>query len=284
MGILNRKNKKKEFTAIADRKKKSPFETGKGGTIEELRAENQKAEKMRLRGDAADLRLNLISGAAEALCEGRPENIQTLLAERDTFKLKYTQIRNAFYRLAEEKEGGSTVNKIDLALEKVPAQEKQDILNQTLCAVVDYAYEDKDEALIAALLKAGADANAEFDGQPGRILATAISNSFPTAIIKLMYDSGAPFEDALFRISTRPYWDAENRRESAITKLKAYREVICGAAAAEADDKTQKMIRELQEQVADLTTEVRALREGRPAAAATQKKPGPGGYKHLSME
>ncbi len=231
----------------------TPFDIGKNGTVEALYAANQTADDVN--------RIELRKGARAAFLEGRPENLQTILSNHTAFGMKYVNVRNMFYLLIDGQNDPATV--LSLTLDKTPAPEKQALLNETLYAVVNGAYDNKDSALIAALLGAGANANAEFTGSPGRILAIAIDNAYPPSVIKLLYDNGASFKDAALRINTKSYWDEGNKRATCIGKLKAYREEITGEPATEEGELKQMMLK-MQAQLDTLTKKFNTAQQ--PAA------------------
>ncbi len=52
------------------------------------------------------------------------------------------------------------------------------------------------------MLKAGAEANGDVNGQSG-LLATAVSSAAPVAFIKLLHESGADFDEALATLHDR---------------------------------------------------------------------------------
>ncbi|MBU6475133.1 MAG: hypothetical protein KGQ70_04135, partial [Alphaproteobacteria bacterium] len=140
-----------------------------------------------------------------------------------------------------------------LAIEKIPDDKRRAFLDKTLSDLFSTNEYQCEEPFIAALISAGADANAVVHGAPGMPLAWAVTSGYPQAIVRLLHDHGASFEDALLRIQTRTYWDEGNRRELAVHKLKAYREAITGAPAGEES--------ELRQEIAQLRAEIAALRE-----------------------
>ncbi len=185
-------------------------------------------------------------------------------------------------------------------LESVPEENRQSILDEALLHIIEYSSNQPNiEVPVAALVKAGADPDAEIKGHKGFIFARAISNQKSPAVIKSLYEGGASFKNALFIMKINGYAD------STVERLNAYREnfgdkpatavdktpvekaqaVICKEETdqpltAEALLKLQKLVSDLHEQVADvtsqlgtLTEEVRILKTAQPEAS--QKNPAP---------
>ena len=245
----------------------TPFEIGKNGTVEQLLQANETALG---KGDIAVQQSSLREGALAAFQEGRPENLQTILSCPQEFSIGHYGARNIFYILIKGKDDPVAV--IKLALDKVPAPEQQEILDEALYAAVDCDSYERDKDLISALLQMGADTNIERNGLPGLVMALAITNAFHPDIIKLLYDNGASFKDAENRINIRTYWDKDNLRATSIGRLKTYREQITGEPATDESKiaEMQKTIDLLVEGYADLS---KRLDEALSAKPAPQKEP-----------
>jgi len=235
----------------------APFDIGLNGTVEEFREANQKALDNKSKSGehfGAQEQRELQKGAIKAFQEGRPENVQTLLANPDEF-----QVRDSYYTkedIAREKILSELVSGNDrpvavvlLALAKIPAQDQQEVLNRALLAVIrNYT---KVETFAGTLIEAGADANAEFDGFKGAILAWAVSKSQPLPVIELLCKKGANFEDTLFLLRTKD-WKAETA-----TKLKVYREKITGEPAT--IEVKPEVLQQMQDQIKELTERLNHL-------------------------
>ena len=261
---------------------KNYFEIGKNATAEEFRAANKKALKKR---NPYTAQLELQRGAIQAFSEGRPENVQTVLSNLDEFRIKTRHNRYdtsfedisviaSLLRLTEGNDNPSAA--ISLALEKIPEQAKQGVLDNLLYKYI-YSY-GATTTFVDGLLKAGANANA-FEGQ---ILAQAAARSRHISVVKLLHDNGASFDDALFTMQTK------NWEQKFINGLKAYREEITGEPATE-DAKTQATMAQLLEQVAVLTEKVGDLTEkldktssATPASNANQSQKAPAPKKKKS--
>ncbi len=237
-------------------KAKTPFEIGKDGTVEELCAANDKAKNKM--GGAYDLyymggsdQRELQNGAIEAFKEGRTDNLQCILANPAKFMVCD---HSSFYPVDSEKifdqliKGVTTGSDdqatiITLAMDKFPEQSKQACLDGSLLrAVTDHYYGDD---LVAALLKAGAGANAEVQGFKGFVLAKAIESVRMVPTIELLYKAGANFDDALFCIQANK-WDEAN-----IRSLKAYREKVTGKPST--IEVAPEVLQQLLDQVAEIT-------------------------------
>lgn len=225
-----------------DKKKPDFFNLGKNGTPDEFQPALSKA----FAKYDVEAQKELRRGAIEAFNEGRHENFQSLLL--DLHKSQWLSSIGTLDRLIKENDNPSSA--INLALDKMSAQEKQKFLDDTLYKIVNDDPVSGDENLVAALLQAGANANAESHGSGGRILACATTYAHPPGVIKLLYENGATFEEALLRIRTRPYWD--DKRELCIERLKAYQEAVTGEPAT-SETKMQQTIDLLRQQVEELT-------------------------------
>jgi hypothetical protein len=191
----------------------------------------------------------LLNGAYEAFSAGHPENIQALLLNAKSIKFG-KQYGSGYYSflvasvLSEAAKKGSDLRAgIDVALEKLPAQDKQEILNFAMSRAIG----NSNEPLVFALLDSGADANSE------GALASATSeySRCPPSIIKALYEHGARFEDALKVMKENDYG------KESLDKLEFYRATLTGKpAAATASGDT---LQELRDQVRELTEKVDLL-------------------------
>ncbi len=243
----------------------TPFEIGKNGTVDELFLANNAA----LAKSDAPAQKELQRGAIEAFNDGRPGNIQTILSNPDTFKTwsYYPKDRKdpaIEILIALTAEGERSAEIINLALDQLSEERKQQVLDKTLLEVVrGYNYV---ESFVTALLEAGADVNAAFDGFKGLILARAVEKTQPPAVIELLYKNAASFDDALFVMQ------ANNWNEELVKKLKIYREKMTGQPATEEGEVLQelKLLRqEIAEMRQDLTSRLPA-----PPKVRTPRSPG----------
>ncbi len=168
---------------------------------------------------------------------------------------------------------------IEDVLATVPEENRQKFLNQALHDAVDC--EENAEVPATSLIKAGAEVNAKIFESNGIILAKALYKEQPTAVIKLLYDNGANFEDTLFLMEINKGWAEEVKN-----KLKAYQKKLEGKPAAEeapqpvteeAILKVLEIVQELREQVDDITKDLKDLKAAQPET--TQKRPVPAALK-----
>jgi len=225
-------------TPAAARKEPTPFEIGLNGTADELRHANEKAGNRKDQKGAHigdwDQR-DLQRGAILAFQEGRPENLQTILANPSEFDVKSSQCTekmNCEKILLDLIKGSDNATFIImLALAKVPTgQEKQDYLNRHLYYSVCDEYKGRGEDLVAAYLKAGADANAElgYNKAKGATLARAVDNNWPQPVIELLCKHGANFDDSL------QLMEANSWHPDAIKNLNDVRQKVTAAFNAAA--------------------------------------------------
>jgi hypothetical protein len=272
------------------------FETGRrSGDIGGFCLAFEKAQKVgKLTAQSVDLEAldKLIEGAQQGFLEGKPGNVQTALARREDFygvhyqnnrvPLDCVKILSALAAGSDDAEAA-----VRLATQEMKDAERQAFLDGILFSVLKRG--SSDAAFVAGLIGAGADVNMEVGGKKGVLLAKAITENSSEDVIRVLHRSGADFDAAAFLVRTDRDWDYSDRRTNALEKLGAYLGKFSSAAPsvpalAEGDAETKQILKALVEQVADLTEEVHALREGRPAAPATGEKPGPDRYGHLKME
>lgn len=257
--MLGRRNKKPKLT---------PYEIGKDGSVEAFTEANQKAANHTIRRHFIDYYLGeadqkeLRRGAIQAFHDGHPENIQTALLYPEDFiileKEYGWELEDTRTAILSDliKDSNDPAADIKRALEKIPAQERQGVLDDLLNAAVNGYYSKiyrkimtdyTSETLTAALLKAGANANA--------ILAVAIRNNRPEPFIKLLHENKADFNEALSALESRKADD------KIIKRLKDYREKYTGQPA----DENVVRIRELERQLAEAREEITQLRQGQIA-------------------
>ena len=255
----NKKNEDKGLT---------PFEIGKDRTAEEFCLANKQAFDKH----SPDAQRELYRGAIQAFKEGRPENIQTVLSNPEEFKifsyyykninaLGTTEIPPQETLLALIEGSDDPAANVILAIAKV--SERQSFLNDTLHRVV----QEKDaETLADALLKAGADANAEYDGSPGLILARAASEGQPRPMIELLLKNGANFADTLYMMGIKG-WE-----EDSIKKVKIHRQEITGQPATE-EGELLEAVGLLRKELAEMQEDITSMAERLPPVAELQREP-----------
>jgi hypothetical protein len=281
MGMLDRKKKKKEkFAEAAEQPpEKTAFEIGKTGTLEEIRAAFKTARARLDWFDRHDVsgQETVIKGAQAAFLEGNVENFQSILADPEGFAVLRGELLRSYKTTSHFIEILSELVKehqdpaiIALATQKMDTEARQKLLNDTMYEMLRTGRGMSVESL-DVLLKAGAQANMEVNGAAGAALALAASYSYPDEIIRLLHANGADFGAALHHINTSRDWDAENKRENAVTKLLAHREAITGEPATE-EGKTQQMLKELMQQVAELTKRMDAAEKPAGAQKAVPKR------------
>jgi len=220
----------------------------------------------------------LMDAALEAFFEGHPENIQTALQnfKTITFSKIYRDISCSYrddpafyfitstlYKLAEKSD--DKLADITLALAKIPAEDRERLLNKALNTAIYKGIGEK--SFFSLLLQSGADANARIDGQPGALLVTAVCSGHPTyvakSIVKLLHDNGASFDDAFTTM------DHQNRTANNIKSLKIFQEQIAGKpAAAEAppsspvtEEALLKVLEAMQQTQEEMRREIAELRQ-----------------------
>jgi hypothetical protein len=274
--------------------KKALFEIGKNGSVEEFRAAYKKAsDKLTLDGRRSK-QIPLHKGAFAGFLEGNVGNLQEILCRPDDFEISggrygFTETPSRSDLVHDlTKKSDDPVAVIRLALGKGSPEARQRLLDLTLRGAVGDTYIGDNE-FIAALVEAGARADAEINGSTGETLAIAITKSHTLDAIRVLVEKGgADFDEALRLINTDQRWDGRNDRANAVTKLEARREEICGPAAPAAAENatTDELLRTLIARVDYLTAEFEKSRQGQKADAPAEtpgKKPGPDGYGHLRV-
>jgi hypothetical protein len=247
------------------KKKINYYDIGKDGSADKFFEGFLKA----LSSDSAQANAGtLVDGAVQALREGRPDNIQTAFLNERTLKNSQSHTYPSVYILLKLTEGShDKPAAVKLALEKLPEDEREDLLNNALYYAVNHNIGG--ERFFSLLLESGAKANAKIDGHAGSILVTAMMRQSPLSVIKLLHDKGASFDDALTAMEIRGY------NKTFAKKLEFYREKVEGKpavtegqlAAAEAIHAATEealptligVMQQMMEQVADLTERVGGL-------------------------
>ena len=256
--------------------KRTPFEIGKNGTVDELREANNKAlAKVDHWGDhtGGEEQLELQRGAVETFKEGHVENLQAIFSRVPEFTIRYmysTEFASESI-LSDLTEGSDRpADIITLAMDKIPEDERQAFLDNTLLRAVSNCAGA--ENFISTLLKMGADVNTG-SGDPGLVLINAVQAAQTQAVVELLCKNGASFKDALFLMETKGY------EEQSINKLKVYREAITGEPATE-ERKLQQTMDLLLEEVRKITkylpqpAEQQAANTNQPVNAETSQEKG----------
>ncbi len=224
-----------------------PFNAGKNGSVDQFLAANKAAS---LIPDAGAGQQELQNGAIQAFKEGRPENVQAVLLNRDDFKIDGKDaVADILLKLAGGNDKASDI--INLAVAKHTEQGKRSALSYALNDAISRNIGDK--SFYEALLKSGANANVENGrGFTGVILANAVTQHHSLSVVKLLHEKGASFDDArLLMQSDKKFWGTD-----CIESLNAYQEKITGKPAGITGDlspKVLEIIEQLQQQVKDIT-------------------------------
>lgn len=255
--------------------KPSYYEIGRYGTPEQF-AQLLQNSKANPGGYYETDRRDLVDGALRAFHEGRPENIQMVVANPEAVKSQryHYVVPGVLLKLTEGSSDKLAV--IIRALEKVPAEDQQKTLNNALNEALMYGIGD--EPFFAALLKSGANANVKVGGYAGGLLAAAACYKHPVSVIKLLHDNGASFEDALHGMHLRGHQTPD------IDRLKHYQEKVTGKPAVAAEAACQpgmdkalvallETVLHMQEQLVELTKKVDRLSAPMPAANTNAKEP-----------
>jgi len=206
----------------------------------------------------------LINGAIEAFRNGNPENLRAILSASAT---TVNSGRSIVLQIIKSSSDEAAV--INSAFKNASEDFKKRVLDAVLFDVIRYSKPAAEESLVAALLKCGANANAEQGGFTGSLLAFAVFYDQPPSVIQLLIDNGASVEGALQRAYAKSY-DASYIRELMI--YKAEPEKKPRREMAETD--TQATILELRKDVQVLTEKVSELSiELRAALVTIRSKP-----------
>jgi predicted RNase H-like HicB family nuclease len=181
------------------------FETGLHGTVDEF---HRAYEQAREDGKVTSL-TKLRAGAIQALLEeGRPEKIQLVLSNhRDEYD---GSIPRMLMSLTKGRDSEQAVANVNLALDKLSGQKKQEMLDGALRKHIAYDGDDfnrNDEVFTNVLLQAGADAN----GYAGRTFALAIAFRSPLTV-KMLHAHGGSFEDARLIMQVENWKDNPYKR------------------------------------------------------------------------
>lgn len=185
----------------------------------------------------------LIKGAVEAFRAGHPENIQEALSESLAIN---SDVATAMLRqLSEGKDDKAAV--IDIAFAKATERSKKTELTRVLRESV--CFKQAEESFVAALLKCGADANAEQNGLAGYLLALAVYANQSQSIGDILFENGASVEGALRRADKNGY------DRSKIRILEGY-QAKAAAKQAAPDADTRELVLQVQEEVRVLAKKV----------------------------
>lgn len=153
----------------------------------------------------------LYEGAVEAFLDKRHENLQEIISCPEAFLQSKDQsagnlVTGMLISLISEV---PTPETLLLALANVDEEKRRDILDRTLWALV-WGYNNIEETA-SVLLKAGARADYNSSG----ILAAAIHKGQPVAVIDMLLDNGAKFDEAIatMRAKALLYGDSADRLE-----------------------------------------------------------------------
>lgn len=228
------KRKQKETAHLykdAAGKERTAYDIGFKGTPEEFRAAHGEAGlhigKDRLYQGDDDQRA-MRKGAIDAFLDGRPETLQSVLADRSHFSVAsgstadgdIDQINPYDVLVTLTHEAKDPVATVERAVAKMAEDEKQKFLNEALCDAV--RFKAKDECL-AALLVAGANANMDLlsNQKEGYTLVLAAAADSPESAVRMLQASGASFDDALTHYSNI-------LKEHELQRLQAWRATIGG--------------------------------------------------------
>lgn len=227
---------------FSKKQKRTPYEIGRDGSVDELRAalKNINVFDAKNAGAAYEAR----RGAVDAFLQGQPEKVAALLADPDSFATSREYGANASLRdvlacLAADPAQADA--RIASAYEQVPEELRQKALDEALLIHI-YRTTAATPAVIEGLLSAGADVH---QAPKGRILARAVAEGLPVAIIQTLLVKGAIFRDALFYAAEQRWPDDK------IARIQTYQEQLTDENAANA--------RQLAEQLKTLTEELRTL-------------------------
>ena len=270
MGFFSREKKEKTRTEQVNY-----FEIGHTGQASQFR------EALESVYEPSQRFLALGKGAMQAFNEGRPENMQILchalhkFSEHSSLNILLQLINSAHSEPADA---------LASAFKTTSEANRKNILTRSLIYVCNAEDIKKYESFIEAALKNGADANTVEDGFPGSLLAKAVCEDASQHITDLLLTYGADANGALARANDRTkYTDAHK------DILKGYvekqKKLAAGvnpvtprrvSAAQESDIRT--ILRQMQENIADLTEQVRAVAKQTACVPGLEEKIGDIGH------
>ncbi len=219
--------------------------------------------------------LSLCDGAIEALDEGRPENIQILF--QTLHKLGQGTSFRVLYKLTDAaREHAAAV--MAQAFATTPETIRKEVLTNALAEVFDYNL-NENEKFIETVIKNGADANVAQNGFHGALLARAVVNNASPKILDMLSEYGADANGALNRAysANQAYSSAHINTLKLLKDLQDKRAQAAkkpqDAANEASDEDVPTMLKQIQENIRDLTAAVGILAERIDAQQAAQKKP-----------
>ncbi len=209
----------------------------------------------------------MCDGAIEALDEGHPENIQILFQTLHKFD-QGTTFRALYKLTVKTLEDPAAV--MAQAFAATPESVRKEILTNPLPDVFAYNI-NQNEKFIETILKNGANANVAKDGFDGALLAIAVINDASPKILNLLSDYGADANGAL----NRAYSNAQAYHSTHINILKIFKDKQDNKAEQEKapQEDIRTILKQIQENIGDLTAAVGILAERIDAQQAAQKKP-----------
>jgi hypothetical protein len=195
------------------------------------------------------IRQKFLEGAVQAFLEDRPENIREIMAQTKEFRTsKYSPdnlIPKTLIILMDKSTDPAAVPAS--ALEKIPEDQRQDILDSTLDTLV-FGYTDIEKVAVA-LLEAGAKAD-------GKILAAAIHRDAPAPVVDLLLKKGVTYDDAIQRMRDYPKYYGEGAGNKLALRL-----------AQEKIRQLEETVRQLREERNQITGQPPEQVPAQPAAA-----------------
>lgn len=215
----------------------------------------------------------LIAGALQAFAEGRPQNIQSALANAKAVETweHPALIPSILLKVTEKSDDKKAA--MELALANVSANDREPLLSRALDKAIETNTGGED--FYALLIKSGANANAAIDGFAETPLVTATVARSPFTVIKLLHDNGADLSEAITTMHS------QGRNSDEINRLEHYKQKLEGnksqaaPVAVEGEEDIRESLSEIKQQLRDLTTAFNALqsRLEPEEAPAQHKKP-----------
>jgi len=196
-----------------------------------------------------EIHQQLQQGAFNAFLEGRPENLQEILARPEEFLAQYQSEEKLVTSMLIQLADRVSDSRVPLlALANVEEGKRQEMLDNALHVLVSNGYNNM-EKISSVLLSAGANAG----HGSSKTLAAAISNG-STAVIEMLQEKGASFDEAVQTMRTNPrqYGNNADRLE-----FLEYRK------------KAEATIKELKETIKELTAKQKKEDPASPAPAET---------------